>query len=90
VSFVMAAPEVMTDAATDLASLGSTISAAHAAAAARTSGVPAAGADEVSAAITTLFSEHASAYQALGAQVPSRTANPGIIWSRTTTPIRQP
>jgi hypothetical protein len=68
VSFVIAAPEMMTDAATDLASLGSAISAAHAAAAARTTGMLAAGADEVSAAITTLFSEHASAYQALSAR----------------------
>ncbi len=67
-SFVIAAPEMMTSAATDLASLGSAISAANAAAAARTTGVLTAGADEVSAAITTLFSQYASAYQAMSAQ----------------------
>lgn len=67
-SFVIAAPGAMTDAATDLASVGWTISAANAAAAARTTHLLAAGADEVSAAITALFSEHASAFQALSAQ----------------------
>jgi hypothetical protein len=64
-SFVIAAPEMVTDAATRLASLGSTISAANAAAAAPTTGVLAAGADEVSAAISALFSQHASTFQAL-------------------------
>jgi PE family len=66
-SFVMV-PEMMTDAATSLASLGSKISAANAAAAAPTTGLVAAGADEVSAAITTLFSQQASAFQALSGQ----------------------
>jgi PE-PPE domain/PE family len=67
-SFAIAAPEMVTDAATNLASIGSTISAAHAAAAAPTTAVLAAGADEVSAAIATIFSQQASAFQALGAQ----------------------
>ena len=67
-SFVIAVPELVTDAATNLESLGSTISAAHAAAAAPTTGVLAAAEDEVSAAIAAAFSQHASAYQALGAQ----------------------
>src|SRR5437868_3188501 len=67
-SFVIAVPELVTDAATSLASQGSTISAAYAAAAAPTTGMLAAGADEVSTAITTLFSEQASAFQALSAQ----------------------
>ena len=48
--------------------IGSTISAANAAAAAPTTGVLAAGADEVSAAIAALFGAHAQAYQALSAQ----------------------
>lgn len=47
--FVIAAPEFVAAAATDLANIGSTISAANVAAAAPTSGVLAAGADEVSA-----------------------------------------
>jgi len=67
-SFVIAAPEMMTAAASDVASIGSTLSAANAAAAAPTSGIVAAAGDEVSAAIAALFSRHAQAYQALGAQ----------------------
>jgi hypothetical protein len=67
-SFVHAAPEFVTVAASDLASIGSTLDAAHAAAVAPTTGVLAAGADEVSAAITTIFAAHAQAYQALSAQ----------------------
>jgi hypothetical protein len=47
-SFVIAAPEFVTAAASDLASIGSTIGAANAAAAFPTTGVLAAGADEVS------------------------------------------
>ena len=67
-SFVIAAPEMVTSAATDLASIGSTISAANAAAAAPTTGVLAAAEDEVSAAIASLFSGHGQAFQALSAQ----------------------
>jgi hypothetical protein len=67
-SFVIATPELVTAAATDLANIGSTLSAASAAAAAPTTGVLAAAEDEVSAAIASLFSGHAQAYQALGAQ----------------------
>ncbi|PHO36480.1 hypothetical protein B6F15_00885, partial [Mycobacterium tuberculosis variant bovis] len=57
-SFVIAAPEVIAAAATDLASLGSSISAANAAAAANTTALMAAGADEVSTAIAALFGAH--------------------------------
>ena len=67
-SHVIAAPEMMTAAASDVANIGSTLSAANAAAAAPTSGIVAAAGDEVSAAIAALFSRHAQAYQALGAQ----------------------
>ncbi|SHB14100.1 PE-PGRS family protein [Mycobacterium tuberculosis] len=49
-SFVIAVPEFLSAAATDLANLGSTISAANAAASIPTTGVLAAGADDVSAA----------------------------------------
>ena len=58
-------------AASDLANIGSTISSANAAALAPTSGVLAAGADEVSATIAALFGAHAQAYQALSAQAAS-------------------
>lgn len=50
-SYVIAAPEALVAAATDLATLGSTIGAANAAAAGSTTALLTAGADEVSAAI---------------------------------------
>ena len=58
----------MTVAATDLANIGSTISAAHMAAATSTVGVIPAAADEVSSSIAHLFSQHAQDYQALAGQ----------------------
>ena len=67
-SYVIAAPDIITAAATDLANIGSTVSAANTAAATRTTGVLAAAEDEVSAAIAALFSTHGQGYQALGAQ----------------------
>ena len=63
-SYLIAAPEIMTSTATDLATIGSNLSAAHAVAAARTVAVPPAAADEVSASIAHLFSAHAQEYQA--------------------------
>lgn len=67
-SFVFTAPQTMTDAARGLANLGSTINVAHAVAAAPTTGLLAAGGDEVSTAIAAIFSRHAWSYQALSAQ----------------------
>jgi PE family len=67
-SFVIAAPEMMTSAATDLATIGSNLSAAHTAAAASTVAVLPAAADEVSTGIAHLFSQHAQGYQTLAAQ----------------------
>ncbi len=67
-SFVVAAPAVVESAATDLASIGSNISAASAAAATQTTAVVAAGADEVSAGIAALFGSHAQSFQTLSAQ----------------------
>ncbi|WP_079068852.1 PE family protein, partial [Mycobacterium tuberculosis] len=67
-SFLFAQPEMLGAAATDLASIGSAISTANAAAAAATTRVLAAGADEVSAAVAALFSGHAQTYQALRTQ----------------------
>ncbi|BCI86145.1 hypothetical protein NIIDMKKI_13510 [Mycobacterium kansasii] len=68
-SFVIASSEMMAAAATDLAGIGSSISAANAAAAAPTAGVVVAAADEVSAGVAALFSAYAQAYQKLGTQV---------------------
>ena len=67
-SYVIAAPEIMTSAATDLSNIGSTIRVAHAAAAASTTRVIVAAGDEVSAAIASLFSSHGQQFQAISAQ----------------------
>jgi PE family len=64
-SFVISAPETIAAAATDLAGIGSTLSAAHLAAEVPTVAVVPAAADEVSASIAHLFSAHAQDYQAL-------------------------
>ncbi|WP_373175693.1 PE family protein, partial [Mycobacterium marinum] len=67
-SYLVAVPEMLASAALDLDNIGSTITAANAAAAAPTTAVLAAGADEISAAVAALFTGHAQAYQWLGAQ----------------------
>jgi hypothetical protein len=67
-SYVMATPEMMAAAATDVAAVGSTLSAAHMAAAAPTVAVMPAAADEVSAGIAQVFSRAAQEYQRLAGQ----------------------
>jgi triacylglycerol lipase len=67
-SYVIAAPEMLAAAAADVAGIGSSLSEANAAAAARTTGVLAAAEDEVSAAIAALFSAHGQGFQALSTQ----------------------
>ena len=67
-SLVIATPDVLASAATDLANIGSTITAADAAAAFSTTGVLAAAEDEVSTAIAALFSVHGQDFQAISAQ----------------------
>ncbi|OBJ60263.1 hypothetical protein A9W95_10680 [Mycobacterium sp. 1423905.2] len=66
-----AVPEYVSAAANDLASIGSTITAANSSAAFPTSSVVAPGDDEVSAVIAALFGAHAQAYQVLSAQAAS-------------------
>ncbi len=61
-------PDFLQSAAADLKNVGADLHAAHAAAAAPTTGLAAAGADEVSAAVSSLFSEYGHAFQSLGAQ----------------------
>jgi len=68
VSFVSVVPDIVTAAAGNLAEIGSAVSAANAAAATPTTGLVAMANDEVSAAVTAVFSSHAQAYQNLGAQ----------------------
>lgn len=68
-SYVIAAPEYVAAAATDLANIGSAISDANAAAVIPTTGafLPA-GTDAVSTELAALFGAHAEAFQALSAQ----------------------
>ena len=67
-AYVIADPEMMTSAATDLAAIGSNVNAAHMVAATRTTSVIPAAADEVSTGIAQLFSQHATNYHATAAQ----------------------
>ncbi|BBZ43120.1 PE family protein [Mycobacterium parmense] len=67
-SFVIALPEMVTSAASDLAGIGSRIAQANAAAAPPTTGVLPAARDEVSAAVASLFSGQAQEFQALSTQ----------------------
>jgi len=67
-SYLITAPEILDSAATDLASVAGTLNTANASAAARTTGLLAAAQDEVSAAIASLLSDHAAAYQAASAE----------------------
>ncbi|AMC59051.1 PE-PGRS family protein PE_PGRS28 [Mycobacterium tuberculosis variant microti] len=68
-SLVIVTPETVAAAASDVARIGSSIGVANSAAAGSTTSVLAAGADEVSAAIATLFGSHAREYQAISTQV---------------------
>lgn len=68
-SFLLAAPDALVAAASEIAGIGSSITAANATAAAPTTGLLAAAADEVSTQVAALFSAHAQGYQKLGAQV---------------------
>jgi broad specificity phosphatase PhoE len=67
-SFVLVAPDMLETAAADVAQIGSAVSAGNLAAAIPTTEVAAAGADEVSAAITALFRAYAQEYRAAAAQ----------------------
>jgi hypothetical protein len=67
-SFVTARPELLIAAAGDLLSIGIAVGAGNAAAAAPTTGVVPAAADEVSALTAAQFTVHAAMYQAVSAQ----------------------
>ncbi|WP_373180685.1 PE family protein, partial [Mycobacterium marinum] len=64
-SYFTAVPDELALAATELDSIGAALSVANVAAALPTTGILAAGADDVSTAIAALFAGHAQAYQAL-------------------------
>jgi hypothetical protein len=67
-SFVTTHPEALAAAAGTLQGIGSALSAQNAAAAAPTTGVVPAAADEVSALTAAQFAAHAQMYQAVSAQ----------------------
>ncbi|GBG38878.1 PE family protein [Mycobacterium montefiorense] len=67
-SFVTAQPEMLAAVAGDLQGIGGSMSAENAAAAAPTTGVIPAAADEVSALTAAQFAAHAQMYQAVSAQ----------------------
>jgi len=67
-SYLIAAPDLMATAAADVAGIGASLNAAHAAAATPTTALVSAAGDEVSAAIAALFSSHGQEYQTLNAQ----------------------
>jgi hypothetical protein len=67
-SFVMTQPEALSAAATSLACTGTMMSAQNGAAAAPTTGVLPAAADDVSTLTAAQFAVHAQMYQAVSAQ----------------------
>ena len=67
-TFVIAAPELVTSAASELDLIGSKLGAANAVAVAPTTGLLPAAADEVSAAIASVFTSHAQDFQSLSAR----------------------
>ena len=67
-SYVTTQPEALSATAANLAGIGATMSAQNSAAAAPTTGVVPAAADEVSALTATQFAVHAQMYQAISAQ----------------------
>jgi len=80
---VIAAPEVMAAAAAVIATIGSTLDVANAAAALPTVGLAPAAADEVSVGIAQLFSEHAQEYQAAAGQASASLAQFGDNLTRS-------
>jgi hypothetical protein len=67
-SVLIAAPDLLSSAATDLKSMGSALGAANASAAGPTTLLAAAGADEISTAVAALFTEQGQQYQAIASQ----------------------
>ena len=67
-SYVLAAPEMMTAAAADLGTIGSTLIEEHAAAAASTVALVPAAADEVSVGVAHLFSGYAADFHGLASR----------------------
>lgn len=67
-SLLVATPDLLVSAATDLGSVGSALNEAHAAATVSTKALAAAGADEVSASVASVFAGHGRQFHALSAR----------------------
>jgi hypothetical protein len=67
-SYLIATPDALLAAASELTGVGSLVEVANAAAAVPTTGLLAAAGDEISAAIAAMFDSHAVEYQAVSAQ----------------------
>jgi predicted DNA-binding transcriptional regulator YafY len=80
--FVTTQPEALASAAGHLQTIGSAVTAENAAAAAPTTGVVPAAADEVSALMAAQFTAHAQMYQALSAQ--AAAIHEGFVHTLTT------
>jgi hypothetical protein len=68
-SFLSVVPDAVTSAAERLGAVGSALSAANASAAGPTTGAAAMAADEVSAAVQSIFATYAQGYQSVSGQV---------------------
>lgn len=68
-SWFAVGPEVVAAAATNLTGVGDAISEANDKGAAQTAGMPAAAADQVSAAVAAFWGSHAQGYQNISAQM---------------------
>ena len=75
-TYVLVSPEVVGSVAADVESIGAALVSGHAAAAAPTTGVVSAAADEVSTAIAALFSQHAQDYR----EYPLRAGTGVHLW----------
>jgi hypothetical protein len=69
-SYLVAAPEFLASAATDVSNIGSLLNAAHAAAAAPTTALAAAAGDEVSAAVASVFAGYGQTFQGSAPRLP--------------------
>ncbi len=67
-SFLLVYPDLLSSATRDLENLGSALNSANMSASLPTGELVAAGADEISAAVATLFAEHGQRYQAVAGQ----------------------
>jgi uncharacterized protein YukE len=70
-SWFAAGPEAMAAAANDLAGIGSNLAESNSQAAAPTTAIPAAAADQVSAVVAAFYGAHAQGYQSVSAQMSS-------------------